>query len=303
MTGVILPESLRLEERATPSTPTTSESMIYPKSDGLWYSKDASGVERSLDGVAALRDFQSQVSITGVKEIDFGMNQLANITGKRYALRAAPGLQARRIDGAIAAYSGTPNMLKFDSGSTYSGGSASAIVNSRLMAQFTTAASVNANASMSLTTQARKPNNRYLTYFCTRISTGSSVSSIRITIGLSTTTPITSDTPGSTTAALIRYSTAIPDSGWVGVLVKSDGTVGATSSLGAIATSTDYVFEIFVRGSTTYFALNYGTPVALSSPDISAESLLGTPQMTVQTLDGNAKTLYIAGFMVADYEL
>jgi hypothetical protein len=44
---------LRLDENAVaPGTPSAGKSIIYPKADGLWYSKDDAGVETPLGNVA-----------------------------------------------------------------------------------------------------------------------------------------------------------------------------------------------------------------------------------------------------------
>lgn len=40
---------LAVKQASAPSTPASGDNLIYPKSDGFWYTKDSSGVERQVD--------------------------------------------------------------------------------------------------------------------------------------------------------------------------------------------------------------------------------------------------------------
>ena len=46
--------AMRLPEQATPSTPASGYSVLYPKADGLWYFKDDAGVETLLGSENAI---------------------------------------------------------------------------------------------------------------------------------------------------------------------------------------------------------------------------------------------------------
>jgi hypothetical protein len=46
--------TLTLEEQAAPSTPSANKVVVYPKSDGLLYSKDDTGVELPVNGVSSM---------------------------------------------------------------------------------------------------------------------------------------------------------------------------------------------------------------------------------------------------------
>lgn len=294
------PNYLELNETAlAQSTPAAANSIVYPKA-GIWYQMGDDGVERPLYGAATVKDFNAQVSIANVRTYQFVKNIPQQISGVNYAVRAMPSPTLRRLDGLIMG-SFVQRIDLSTTAPTLAGGAV--IKNGRVMYEAITAASLNASNSVDYSGgRPHKPNSRYLTYLCARICTGTVLTSIRMNLGLSTAL-ITSDAPTGQTAMLVSYSTANGDPGWVGELVRSDNTVARTASLAAMAATTDYVFEMWCRGSICYFAANYGTPVSLSSPDLSAETVLGTPCITVQTLNTTAKAIYMSGLLVADYEI
>ena len=49
------------ENASTPATPATNKAILYPKSDGLWYTKDDAGTETA---------FAIQVPVAKAKELD-----------------------------------------------------------------------------------------------------------------------------------------------------------------------------------------------------------------------------------------
>jgi len=68
--------SIRLDENVTaPATPATGKSIIYPKSDGLWYSKDDAGAETSLGGNVDLT-----ADVTGTLPVANGGTGVATTT-------------------------------------------------------------------------------------------------------------------------------------------------------------------------------------------------------------------------------
>lgn len=307
MAGNILPGYLELEERVVPQlSPVAGESIIYPKSDGVWYQMNSVGVESVLTSRQGLQDFQNLTSYSNLKTLNVQKGQAPAVGSANRALRAIPAGSMRRFDVIMAATTSGGNQSLLRSDVSFTGpapGTTTAVVNGRVMAVLATAASLNATKSFVYTMTSRKANSNYLPYMCGRFSMGSVVTQLRFYIGFSTVQPFTSDAPSSQVAACLRYSTAAADAGFVGYVLNSSGSVGVTSSLGTVSANTDYVFEIFVRGSSIYFALNYGTPTVITSPDISAETALGDIIFSLQTLDTNAKTVNVSGMYASEYSL
>ncbi len=94
--------------------------------------------------------------------------------------------------------------------------------------------------------------------FWSRIRTGSDITNVRIWIGLTNATFTNVDTHAGNCCA-IRYSTAVPDGGWVGVTRSvATGLQSVTSTIAAIAASTLYTIQITVNngGTLVTFTVN-----------------------------------------------
>lgn len=86
------------------------------------------------------------------------------------------------------------------------------------------------------------------------------ISNLRIWIGLTDANFTDNDTQASGNHIAFRYSTVVPDAGWVAS--TRDGATQSTTAVGpALATDTRYVLKIRVSGSSVFFSVNGGTEV------------------------------------------
>lgn len=123
------------------------------------------------------------------------------------------------------------------------------------------------------------------------IFTGSNIGNIRLWIGLSSANPGNSDTAAQRFVGF-RYSTVVPDAGWIGV--NFDGTTQATtSSLANIAASTEYKLRIRSDGTQTWFSVNGGAETNLSSHFPSGTTRVA-PLGFIINQNGSAHTLEVA---------
>lgn len=91
--------------------------------------------------------------------------------------------------------------------------------------------------------------------------TFSSIANVRIWIGLTDTNFTDADTQAGGNHIAFRYSTVVPDSGWVGS-TRDGATQSVTSQIEGIAADSRYVLKIRVSGSTVYFSINGGSEVS-----------------------------------------
>lgn len=97
------------------------------------------------------------------------------------------------------------------------------------------------------------------------IRTGASIANMRYWIGIFSAAPANTDTQTLHMAAF-RYSTVVPDAGWIPV-VAGGATNTAGSSMGAVAANTRYLLSIQVidGGNTAVFRVNNGEPTLLTT--------------------------------------
>lgn len=131
-----------------------------------------------------------------------------------------------------------------------------------------------------------------------KIRTGASVLNIRILIGLrvAAATP-TADT--ETNWAMIRYSTNVPDGGFVGVTVDAAGNVNTTATILAIAANTIYEIEIeYISATEVKFTVNAATQTITHASQIPTANI--TPHCTVTTLLAGASKVIDFSIMSLD---
>lgn len=112
------------------------------------------------------------------------------------------------------------------------------------------------------------------------------VTTARYWVGMASTAPTASDANAGN-AIMVRYSTNVPDAGWVGYVRNSTGPVtSSTSSLGTMTADTVYRVRIrFIRSGTptAYFSVNDGTEQSLTS-GVPATGGTQAPYFTVEPL-------------------
>lgn len=110
------------------------------------------------------------------------------------------------------------------------------------------------------------------------------VTTVRYWLGIFSSTPTASD-DNTANALGFRFSTEVPDAGWVGYARNSTGpTSGTTSSLGTVVADSVYRLRMrLIRSGTptAYFSVNDGTEQALTS-GIPATGGTQAPYITVE---------------------
>ncbi len=136
--------------------------------------------------------------------------------------------------------------------------------------------------------------------------TGSVGTLIRYFVGIR----LPAGTPNTDTEnnmAVFRYSTNVPDGGWVGVTVDNVGNVNTTATIMNFATSNWYhaVVEYLTTGSVKFTITDLtgalGTASAtITTANLSLDVALGV-HATASTLDGNAKVFDLSGIQLETY--
>ncbi len=104
------------------------------------------------------------------------------------------------------------------------------------------------------------------------VKTGASIADIRIWLVLAQSNPTDSDDFANQRIGF-RYSTVVPDGGWVGVTKDSGAVQSVTTPVASIAANTIYKLRVRKSGSTVYFSVNDGAEVSKTTnmPDATAE--------------------------------
>lgn len=109
------------------------------------------------------------------------------------------------------------------------------------------------------------------------LTTGATLTNLRIWIGIcNADLNVNADDEGGTTQYMaFRYSSVVPDGGWVGVCRDGTTQSAATATVAAIAASTRYKLKIRKAGSSVFFSVNGGTEQSISSNLPAAGTGLG----------------------------
>lgn len=122
------------------------------------------------------------------------------------------------------------------------------------------------------------------------VRTGADISSVRIWIGLTDGASFTnSDSPVAVSHVAFRYSTVVPDAGWVGV-TRDGAAQNVTAQVAAIAVSTRYKLRMRYDGSAAYFSVNGGTEVS-SAVNLPAAGTGLRVSVRIFTQAASARTL------------
>ena len=87
--------------------------------------------------------------------------------------------------------------------------------------------------------------------FWCRVRTGSSITNVRIWVGIATQNLGNQDSVATSHIAAFRYSTVAGDGGWVGVTQAASAAFTVTGTVAAIAADTEYLLRIRVTGDGT----------------------------------------------------
>lgn len=107
---------IRLDENAVaPGTPSAAKSIIYPKADGKWYSKDDAGTESNLSSPSG-SDTQVQFNDAGVLAGDAGLtyNKTTDVLTAGGVTITGTGVSALDVAGGINAGSGNVALVGTD---------------------------------------------------------------------------------------------------------------------------------------------------------------------------------------------
>jgi len=120
-----------------------------------------------------------------------------------------------------------------------------------------------------------------------KIRTGASVAACRFLVGLR----IAAATPATDVEnnfCLVRFSTNVPDAGWVGVTVDNVGNVNTSPMILAIAINTVYEIEVkYMSATEVKFTVNGTSQTITHATQIPTANI--TPHCTVTTLAAGAK--------------
>lgn len=133
-----------------------------------------------------------------------------------------------------------------------------------------------------------------------RFQTDSALTNVRYQIGLTNAAIGTTDAPNTNQVILLRYSTNVPDSGWV--IYSANGTSGTTTaSVGSIAVSTAYtvMFRAISSSSVEVWLGTSESDLALVSTvtatlPAATTSLIGILQLT--TLAATSRIMYFGHY-------
>jgi 3D (Asp-Asp-Asp) domain-containing protein len=131
--------------------------------------------------------------------------------------------------------------------------------------------------------------------FTVVMRTDASITGARFFFGLTGSNFSNADEPGGISEFIaFRYSTVVPDAGWVG-LTRDGTTPSATAQVAAIASDTRYKLKIRVTGSGTsvYFSVNDGTEV-LKTTNLPALTSSLFPWLGVFNTAGVARIWYLS---------
>ena len=125
---------MTMPEGSAPGTPAANHSVVYPKSDGLWYGKDDAGVETQLSNAAGATPTLQQVFDTEVGGSVFTKDDTVQLSGFNWRIIGNSGTIYRfnsngffgaTNTGAVTAITGTSgSSLAFSGSTTSSTGSA-----------------------------------------------------------------------------------------------------------------------------------------------------------------------------------
>jgi hypothetical protein len=128
-----------------------------------------------------------------------------------------------------------------------------------------------------------------------RIRTGSDISNVRIWVGLANQNLANQDSSATTNIAAFRYSTVAGDGGWVGVTQAATANFTVSSTVAAIAASTEYLLRIRVSGDGTaiHFSVDGGTEQTITT-DLPTTTVALNAVVKVTTQAASARVIDFA---------
>ncbi len=227
-------DSMTLQKHpSAPTAPDSGEVALYVKQDGKLYSRDSSNTETPVGGSGAM-------SLPLPTLRNFWIVRAANTIPESIGIANPTTTVATEAN---------------DVDSTYINYSVAAAVNT--VGGFIT-------PTPNLVRRQYSPTLEMI------VRTSGDVSSIRLWLGLVSTAAgvtITDALPAATAGCLFRFSTNVPDGGWVGVCGNGT-TQSVTSTLAPITPNTRYLLRLRIQETptpTAYFSVNNGPETALTT--------------------------------------
>lgn len=141
-------------------------------------------------------------------------------------------------------------------------------VSGKIFKTMTSAATLNLNMYEAATTNPRQALDDDLDIWF-EFRTGADITNVRLWVGLSASAITDSETfaTAGNGSIMFRYSTAVPDGGWIGQTCKNGGANHTeTATVAAIAANTTYRLRIrYLASGTVFFSVNDGTEISVAT--------------------------------------
>jgi hypothetical protein len=256
--------SLTIQESGSaPVNPAASEVILYAGSNGKLYSKDDTGAETLLSSSISLAESDGATTVANPTTVRVPRGSLVDESSgvARLNLLAGPAYRNFLMFKAAAAtfegvgvinptVAGTASASN-DTDSTYVNINTGAVAGT--LAGFITTFNL-----------VRRQYNPILEMI---VRTGADLAALRLWLGLTSVAITSVDTiAAGTSVAAFRYSTAAPDSGWVGV-TNNGSTQSVTPVIASIAATTRYLLRLRIDSNAgiAYFSVNDGSEVSLNT--------------------------------------
>lgn len=284
---------LQLTENSSPSTPPSGYVAIYPKTDGLWYQMDSSGLEKRVGKSLIVRDDQYRTGDTNTdlytSTLVLPQDSVSSYSATIAQIKLLPNVRKRRfcaITASNAAFQWT-NL----SGATVSGTLASAIAADTYYTSITTTA-VSGNGAGVYTASgsefASYDSNIPLTFEAV-VKTGTAITSCRYWVGIMNETPPTTTSP---TAPAVTFLYAA-SGGWFPITYSGSVRTAGTA-IGTVATSTTYLLRIRVIGTSAFFSVNNGAEQEVTTNVPATGSGYTFPTAVAVTTTAATRTLSLS---------
>lgn len=287
---------LQLTENSSPSTPPSGYVALYPKTDGLWYQMDSSGLEKKMGKSLIVRDDQYRTGDTNTdlytSTLVLPQDSVSSYSATVAQIKLLSNVKKRRFC-AITASNATFQITNLSS-MTITGTLASAIAADTYYTSITTTAvSGNGvgiyNASSSFATYS----STIPMTFEAVVKTGAAVTACRYWVGMMNQAPPTANSP---TVAAVTFLYAV-SGGWYPI-TYSDSTKTQTTGtpIGTVTANTTYLLRIRLAGTSAFFSVNNGTEqevttnIPVSNP-MSPTAVVVTTAAATKTLNVSRLTL------------
>lgn len=260
MTHVHTSQSIQLTENSSPTNPASGHVSIYPKTDGFWYQRDASGNEFRLGICIVVRDeFMLPTDTNTDTEAEIVVFPSSAVSTYSTGIARLDMLNNPRQSQIITAYAAGSGLVQRIAVTQAGTIATNQQTDSYYITATTTAAAGNLAGWNSNSVPTGFPALQANPEFTCMLRTGATVTGARIWVGLTNGTAPNSDSI-TNKSVMFRFNGT---GGWTPVTYNSTQTTGTT--IGTVAVNSLYMLRIRVQGLSAYFSVNNGTEQVVSS--------------------------------------